>query len=77
MSDIIKSIHFFPNGVVVVFDIDGQQVSKLQGSYVRKFITNARKKGYMIDDQIEISLPDGKYAKYDSKNDNYAISTNP
>ena len=69
----VKSIIFFPNGNIAVFNKDGLQVGELQGSYVLGLISKAIALGYKVDKHTQINLPNGRRAKYLQEYDNYEI----
>lgn len=71
----LKSIIFFPNGNVAVFDEEGEQVPELQGSYILKLISKAIALGYEVDEHTQINLPNGKEARYLQEYHNYQILT--
>ena len=60
----IKSIIFFPNGNLMVFNDSGQQVPELQESWLLTMLIWLQQKGGEFEfDKVEIRLPDGSKAK--------------
>ena len=58
----VKSIMFFENGNVAVFGMLGEQIPEIQSSWFKMFINDIRKKGYSLDEDIEIIMPSGRNA---------------
>ena len=70
----VKTIFFFPNGMIAVCDNKGEQISELQGSYVTKVISQSKELGYEISDDLEIKMPDGRSAIYIKEHDSYTLT---
>uniref|UniRef100_A0A6H1ZDT0 Uncharacterized protein n=1 Tax=viral metagenome TaxID=1070528 RepID=A0A6H1ZDT0_9ZZZZ len=60
----IKSMMFFQNGNVAVFNNKGNQISEFQGSYVLDLIEKIEKSGFKVDKTTEIILPSGYKVEY-------------
>ena len=71
----IKSIMFFPNGNVAVFNSEGEQLSKFQGSYVLELIKKIQKSGFEVDETTEILLPNTNRAEYMPQYNNLETKT--
>lgn len=56
----IKSITFFENGGVMIFDTRGKQIAGLQYPWIKLFIDHLKDKGYSLPD--DITMPNGKKA---------------
>jgi hypothetical protein len=59
----IKSVNFFPNGVAVVFDEDGQQVAEIQKQgWLEVYLAYLKECGADLDG-CKFFMPDGKKVK--------------
>ena len=59
----IKSVLFFPNGVAMIFDENGEQIPKYQkNGWFEMYIRYLKDQGADLED-CKFTLPDGKQAR--------------
>lgn len=62
MSKEIENVYMFANGMMAVFDKDGQQISELQEALPTMWAEKAKELGYEINGLI-VNCPDGRKVK--------------
>jgi len=73
MKEEIKGLMFFKNGNTAVFDTNGKQISSLQKSWLLMFIEFLQSKGVRVEKIEDITMPDGRQARYSKKYHNWEI----
>jgi len=58
----VKSIFLFSNGNMGVCDENGEQIGELQVNVIMEIFKKAEKLGFIVSDDVEILLPNGREA---------------
>ncbi len=68
----VREIRFMANGTVRAYTNDGNQVAEFNGNWVETYFKHLREQGIQPQD-VQLSLPNGRVAKYNPVQDNYRL----